>query len=98
MSPVAFCKGVETVSSVMELRPLGRIMSPALAAHSPLEVVFSPVIGCFLGAMACWRGFLRRDLVEGKSEHLDSDLNDSTKNVEVNSLKGFIYTQTVIGL
>jgi len=34
----------------------------------PLEVVISPVVGCFFEAMTRWRGFLRMCLVEEKSE------------------------------
>ena len=73
------CEGAETVSSTMGLRPLGGIISLAVATNLPLEVVLSSVIGYFFGGIAHLRGLLRRDLVGEKSECWDSDLNESIK-------------------
>jgi len=49
MSLVAPCEGVEIVSFAMGLKPLGEIMSPVVVADLPLEVVPSPMVGCFSG-------------------------------------------------
>ena len=42
--------------------------APVVVMDLPLEVVLSPVVGCFFRAMTCWRSFLRMDLVGEKSE------------------------------
>ena len=68
MSLVAPCEGAETSSSLMGLRPLGEIMSLAVAMDLHLEVVSLPVVGCFFGTINCWRGFLKMGLVRKKFE------------------------------
>ena len=68
------------------------IMFLVVVADLLLEVVPAPVVSCFLGVMTCWGGFLRRSLVGKKFERLDSDLNESTKNIGTNSQKKFIFT------
>ena len=58
MSSAASCEGTEVAPSAMGLRlRLLKGMMPNGDNKLPLEVVPSPVIGCFLGAMARWRGF-----------------------------------------
>ena len=74
-----------------KIEPLKGIMSPAVVVNLSLEVVLRRWSAVFWGH-TCWRGFLRRDLIREKSEHFDSDLNESTNNVGVNSQKEFIYT------
>ena len=54
------------------------MMFPIITTDLPLEVVPSPVVSCFFGAMASWRGFLRICLVGEKFECWDSALNEST--------------------
>jgi len=50
----------------------------AVATDLSFEVVPSPAVGYFFGAMARWRGFLKMSLVGEKSELCYLDLNGST--------------------
>ena len=68
MSPAALYEGAETSTSMMGLRPLGGIMSLAVAMDLHLEVVSLLVVGCTFGAIDCWRGFLKMSLVRKKFE------------------------------
>jgi len=80
MSLAAPREGEEKISSTMglRLRPLRETRPAMVMIDLPLEVVPSPVVSCFFGAMAHWRGFLRRGLVGEKFEYRDSDINKST--------------------
>ena len=61
-------KSQQIVSFTMglSLRPLGETIPPAVAKNLPLEVVPSPVIDCFFGAMARWRGFFEDRFCKGE--------------------------------
>jgi len=73
MPLVAPYEDVETVSSMIGLRPLGKIISPAVVEDLPLEMVPSSMIDDFFGAMDYWRDFFfKKGLVNVKYEHLDS--------------------------
>ena len=79
ISPAAPHEGAKTVSFTVgpRLRLLGGMMPPAVALDLPLEVVPSPMVGHFFGAVAYWRGFLRMGLVGKRCEYWESTLNES---------------------